>query len=361
MSKKITKKQHYVPQFLLKGFNISGSGLPKVNIFDISRNHCRFKQSIKDLFSQNYFYDKDNEIEGFISQQIENPAANIINAFRHGDYSLLNNDDNILTKFFCCQNSRTVEAREDALNFINASVGEIVADYSRLNELDLQNPKGFRIVPKGDDAMRNFIAGLTLDSVIDSKGMEDLKFHILRNNTQREFVISDQPVGRYNWFYREMNDPRIGNMLARGVQLFMPLSKNLYLCAYDSKVYKYGDRASNVSEITNAKDVDWLNELQVRGAHSFIAFASKDMATNIQVLHKQFSGRKIYKRCSQHSFQKTLSDGNIKTGHLVYSVQASLSFQPTFFKVLKKARVFVAAIEERNPLLGDALMKFKKI
>jgi len=118
MTGQIRKNQHYVAQFLLGGFDIeSGGATPKINIFDVQRNSLRFDQAVKEVFAQNYFYDKDNQIENFISEHIEGPAAEQINKLRNGDFASLNSRDTRLIKFLCCQNSRTVEARRDALNW----------------------------------------------------------------------------------------------------------------------------------------------------------------------------------------------------------------------------------------------------
>ena len=153
----------------------------------------------------------------------------MIDRLRSFDLSVLNSDNTCLIKFICCQLYRTVEARQDALDFINAHFEQIVSDLSRLNNLGIESPKDIRIVPNGKDSLRSFTAATALSGVIASKAMEDLKFHLLVNNTDREFIISDHPVTLYNWLYRDLKDPRIGSITAKGVQLFMPLSKGIYL------------------------------------------------------------------------------------------------------------------------------------
>jgi hypothetical protein len=360
MTGQTTKNQHYVPQFLLGGFDIGSGDTSKINIFDVQRNSLRFDQAVKEVFSQNYFYDKDNQIEKLLSEQIEGPASEQINKLKNGDFTSLNSGDTRLIKFICCQNSRTVEARQDALNFINAHFGEIVSDLSRLNNLNIKRPKEFRIVPKDKDSMRYFTAVQALSGVIDSKGMEDLRFHLLRNETSKEFVISDHPVTRYNWLYRDLKDPRIGSLLAKGVQLFMPLSKDLYLCAYDSKIYKYGSKACDISRVRDQNDVDWLNQLQVRSACSFIGFSRRAMQNHVRSLAANFNGKKIYSRESEHLYQEVMADGNIKTGHMVYTTQMKLLKIPSFVKVLKKAKPLAESFQERDPDVSQALMMLKR-
>jgi hypothetical protein len=224
MSNQVTKKQHYVPQFILRGFDTEASNVPKVHIFDVKKSSFRGNQTIKDVFQQNYFYDKNNKIEKFICEHIETPAAQIINAIRAGDSSALSDRDHYLIKFMCCQHERTVEAKDDALNFINAQMGLIFQDYARLNELDKDIAKEIRIEPKGKDSMRDFISAQALGGVLNSKGMEDLKFHLLRNTTSKKFILSDHPVSRYNWYYKELNHPE-GALWRKVFSYFSPYQK----------------------------------------------------------------------------------------------------------------------------------------
>ena len=76
----ITINQHYVPRFLLDGFRINPSDeeLAKVNVLRIRHTKFLFNQSVKEVFSQNYFYDKDNAIESFIESHIETPSSKLI-------------------------------------------------------------------------------------------------------------------------------------------------------------------------------------------------------------------------------------------------------------------------------------------
>lgn len=360
MADQTTKNQHYVPQFLLGGFDSVGAEKSKVHIFDVERDVVRQNQAVKEVFSQNYFYDKNNEVENFLSSNIEGPASEIINRIRNNDFSILGNGGTELIKFMCCQNARTVEGREDALNFINAHFHQIFSDLSRLNNLGIKDPGSFQVRPSDKDSMRYFNAAQALSGVIDSKGMEDLEFHILINKTNEEFVLSDHAITRYNWLYRGLNDPRVGSMLAKGVQLFLPLSDKVYLCAYDSKVYKYGQRSSNVSELKEKSDVYWLNQLQMRNARSFIAFKSICMASYLKNLRASFYGKKVYSRRSLHLGQKDIGEDKLKTTHMVYTEQVELREKPTFFKLLKKSRRSALRFEERDPDVSRALMMLKE-
>jgi hypothetical protein len=356
----ITKKQHYVPQFLLSGFGAVLKNNSKVNIFDVETKKILKNQSIKDVFAQNYFYDKENTIENYLSINIEGPASTIINQFRSDDYSRLNDNGTELIKFICCQNSRTVEAADDALNFINASFHQVVSDISRLNDWDVSDPTKFNLTLADKDTKMNFNAELALRGIIDSLGLEDLRFHVLKNNTDSEFIISDHAVTRYNWLYRDLDDVQVGSMLAKGVQLFLPISSDIYLCVYDSKIYKYGDKSSSTTMINEKSDVQWLNNLQMKSARSFIAFLSDEFCETVLRTYKKRYGEKVYSRNSSHIGQECLENGTVKAQHVVYTTQARLNTKPTFFKIKKKSRKYSSNFEERDPDKSQELMMLKK-
>lgn len=338
-----TKNQHYVPQFLLGGFDAVGAEKPKVHIYDLEKGVVRKNQAVKEVFSQNYFYDINNEVENFLSSNIEGPASEIINRIRNNDFSMLGNGSVELIKFMCCQNARTVEARENVLYYINSHFYQIVLDLNRLNDLGIDDPESYKLSPSDKDSMRDFNAELALNGFGDAKHMEDLEFHILINKTKEEFILSDHAISRYNWFYRSLNDPRIGSMLAKGVQLFLPLSEKVCLCAYDAKVYKYGNKSSSVSELWSESDVYWLNQLQMRNARSFIAFKSMFMVGSLEKLHALFYGRKIYSIKSSSLEKKDIGEVQL------YPEQVKFINKPTFFKVLKKAKKMESNFEWRNP------------
>jgi hypothetical protein len=81
----VTKNQHYVPQCLLRYFGYDVRRKRKLNVFDTTRSVARYNQSVKEIFSQNYFYGKDNEIENFLAEKVEGPASKILEKIVNGD------------------------------------------------------------------------------------------------------------------------------------------------------------------------------------------------------------------------------------------------------------------------------------
>ncbi|ELJ8466054.1 DUF4238 domain-containing protein, partial [Vibrio cholerae] len=205
----ITINQHYVPRFLLEGFRVNpvDEKLAKINVLMIRNSKLLRSQSVSEVFSQNYFYDKDNRIENFIECHIESPSSKLINQFRNGKFNSLNKDCQCLTKLLCCQLMRTQEALNESLRVSEERTYHIAEELLEQNEIAYEDDVRdlFHLDFQDRDAKRNVIAQLVLDSVLISKGMEDLRFHILVNKTSEDFIISDHPVIKYNWFYKDLN------------------------------------------------------------------------------------------------------------------------------------------------------------
>lgn len=355
-----TRNQHYVPQFLLNGFRVNSADedLAKVNVFRIRNNKLFLNQSVKEEFSQNYFYDKDNFIENFIESHIETPSSTLINLFRSGVFDSLNINCQCLVKFLCCQLMRTQEALNESLSYSEEHTYHIAEELLEINEIAFKDDVRdlFSIVFQDRDAKRSIIAQLVLDSVLISKGMEDLKFHILVNKTSEDFIISDHPVIKYNWFYKDLNALGVAGLMNKGIQLFLPLSHRLYLCAYDSGVYKYGAKNSDVSEVLCLKDVRFLNTIQVRNANDLVTLGGGLDENGLRQLVTKYHGQKINVVDSLGLGMTDTSSHVERTMFgCVYYTQRNLFDKPSFFKVLKKSKVYQCELTVRDPYLVDGV------
>ena len=183
----ITKNQHYVPQCLLKHFSKTVKNVERLNIFDIARSHVRYNQSIKENFSQNYFYDKDNSVENLLGQ-IESPAAIVMDKIVGGQLSISDEDHSALLKFISALLFRTPEARAKALSFINSFFESMVEKLLSLNGFDPNEASKGWIQPKNSS---DLVSLITLQGVIGAAILADLGFHIITNDSSLEFFISE--------------------------------------------------------------------------------------------------------------------------------------------------------------------------
>lgn len=266
---KITKNQHYIPQFILRGFESSPQS-KRINLFDKSNGSFLLNQPIKSVFAQNYFYDKGNDVERILSGKVEQPASTIINQIKSHKFDDLHNSEHSLIRFLCCQLSRTYCSFNETMDIANYKINSVSRICAELNDIEYRDDSLKFSLDR--NSQRNHTSYLALTGVYFSRAMEDLEFHVLINSTDEDFIISDAGLSQYNWFYRNLNDYRVSSLFAKGIQIFMPLSREIYLCAYDKKTYKYGSKYVNHTFVDKIEDIQWLNRLQFISAEKKIAF-----------------------------------------------------------------------------------------
>lgn len=352
----ITKNQHYVPQCLLKHFSKTVKNVERLNIFDIARSHVRYNQSIKENFSQNYFYDKDNSVENLLGQ-IESPAAIVMDKIVGGQLSISDEDHSALLKFISALLFRTPEARAKALSFINSFFESMVEKLLSLNGFDPNEASKGWIQPKNSS---DLVSLITLQGVIDAAILADLGFHIITNDSSLEFFISDHPVFAYNWFYRNLKYPSITGLTAKGFQIFLPLSPSLLICFYDSKVYKYGKKNSTSTKVSDVADIEILNSFQVINAESIIGFCDKESETSLKRIYRKYQNIKVYRHESKIIEEEELENGKLKTTHLTFTRQAKLSKMPSFVSIKKNSRSDASVFCEGNPALAAFHQRYKE-
>ncbi|MHC5819364.1 MAG: DUF4238 domain-containing protein [Nostoc sp.] len=354
MSQQITKNQHYIPQFLLNHFGYDVKKIKKINIFDMTRGTVRYNQAVKEVFSQNYFYDKDNSVENLLCNHIEAPVAVVINNIVNGQFSISKEDTPTLLRFISVLLFRTPEARKKTLSFIDSFFDSVFEKLLSLNGYDTNDPGKVLI-----DAS-NLVSLITIQGIIDAGFLVDLDFHIIQNNTTSEFCISDHPAFMYNWFYKDLDHPAITSLTARGLQIFLPLSPKLLICLYDPEVYKYGNKNSAITTINSADDITILNSFQIMSAESIIGFREKNSEAGLKELYRKYKNVKIYQHESYIVEEKHIENGELKTIHLTLTKQTKLSKMPSFVKIKKKSKKDTFNFCERNPTLSALHQNYRE-
>lgn len=353
---KITKNQHYVPQFLLKKFKISPSIDNKVQIYLFDKHsQTTEEKSIKYVFAEDYFYDKDNLVENQLGL-VETKVSKEIDKIIHSGFSELKIAADILLQFIASQYFRTLTRRNSSHKMINDGQMNLVKSIFEMNkdvspfkeELDSGNiDYGHFDYTDGD--LRSISAMNAVNGLVLFYLLKDLSFHILENNTDDEFIIGDQPVILSNWlqssykFTRRI--PVNSSPAAIGAQLFMPLSPKLYICLYDPKVYKYGSKSKIKTEI-NHESVQWLNKMQLIHSANAVGFSNCKMKPKIYAL---------YQTCKNITLIQNINHNNAKQMMLGNTLN-NLGPKPNFFKILDKAKNLLNRAISDNPYSDGKLI-----
>jgi hypothetical protein len=358
MNKNITINQHYVPHALIKKFGwLSHKDIFKINIFDHKRGYTRYDQNIEKVFSSNYFYDRDNSVENFLNK-IETPAAIVINELVKENFCILEIEERYseIIIFISSLLCRTPKAKDRIIAFLDTHIKAKVSELLRLNGLDPHEAYKGEFKVKDHSQLISYI---TMNGVVNSLLIKDLDFHIIKNETQLEFCISDNPVFAYNWFYRDLEHPEVTNIAARGFQIFLPLSPNITLGLYDSDVYKYGQKKERVTHVYDVTDIQMMNSFQIINSESIIGFNKREGEAVLKRLYEV--NKKIKLHQPESSILETIQNKEeIKSTHLTLTKQTKLKKMPSFIKIRKKSKINSNSFSYRDPEL-IAQFKHRKL
>ncbi|WP_417448432.1 DUF4238 domain-containing protein [Idiomarina abyssalis] len=331
---KLTEKQHYVPKLLLRGFAVNESK-SLIHIYDVSLEKERNEKSIKTYFQESFFYDTDNLIEKYIGENIEDPVGKVIESLKNNTKQLSDEEKEIIIRFIGCQYGRTLASREEFIDLLNDMQKPNMRNILKSGGFDESLADTLRITPKGDDSIRMLTTGLTLNGIIQACYYNDLDVHILENDTNTPFLISDHPIIQYNWLYKDLDSIHTSSLRAKGLMMLLPISSSTCICAFDSTSYKLGTRKQKTTHISE-DDVNWINETQVINSHKYIGFSdqtSKPYVENLVKRHKD-----------KNAFNNELS---IELG-IVIRKQLNFNYKPHFFKLIKSAKNSSTTFLERE-------------
>jgi hypothetical protein len=258
------KKQHYVPQFLLRNFSTNGAD-GRISAYRFAEKKYLPRTSIRDQAHENNFYG-DPKIENLLAG-LEGEAARIIGAAIREEVlpRPWSSDHHALLTFALAQAYRTRAAADETNAMADRLVKRVIRDVPGLKEhlgvikVTIENAPLYSL---GTAAM-----SFTLAS--------DLRYKLLCNRTAVPFIASDNPAVMYNQFLepRKTTGSNVG-LAVKGLQVFLPLGPKHLLLFFDASVYTVGGRrlASQRVEVTTEADVCEMNMLQAVNAAECLYF-----------------------------------------------------------------------------------------
>ncbi len=376
MAQQITKKQHFVPQAILKNFS-ADKRRKTINIFNLEdrifdiaedpticmkcpdEEKCQRTKKcveIKNRFQKEFFYDEDNRTENFLDEYAENPASPVIKEIVEKRIlpETQEDIDSLLTLISSLM-FRTPAVFKQTDGFLSSNTENLVKRILELNNKDPNAAKEGKL----ELNQRNVMSILAADGVRNFVAFRDLELVLVENKTDTDFYISDHPVFQYNWLLRESSDPSVTGIFTKGLQLFLPLSPSLMLCLYDPIAYKYGNRGSkNNIEINALRDIEILNSFQIFNALSCIGFRNAKSASNIKALNRKYGHLVVHDfKSSAHHYDH--EDGSKRTRLLTIGRQLKLGFMPSFVKS-KKVKIKDIKTMFRNPELVEAYVEVNR-
>lgn len=307
------KNQHYVPQFYMRNFSDDGK---MIGVYLLKSKRYVPKAPIKNQASKDYMYSKDPTMENALSDLEGLADETIKKIISNPKMKIDGKDKEILLVFTLLQLGRTLaqtEKLQDLTN--NACKQRLKAEINQKigKEINSKLPSAYENVwDKMVFQLPNpGIYGVGLCAKLLPM-CSDLRYKLLINKTDIDFVTSDNPTCMYDEYLERMEDYSVGLAL-RGIEIFLPLSPRLAMMYYDKEVYKLGSAHKEYVEISDTHDIIELNKLVAINAKETLM--CKDSSKGMQFFsqYANFHGRLSNQNCVEE-IRFVDSDNNILTG-----------------------------------------------
>ncbi len=272
------KKQHYVPQFLLKNFTTGHNSKATVWVLD-KRNEKVYESSVRDVAHENQFYEYHGEAGDIeaeeLMQKIDSKGAGIIARIISNCKLPSSDEDRIwLSYFISTQMFRTPMTRNDMENFRQTIIHKWGPDI----RVSPDDPKTVGEYGPQDAKLSSL---MVFRDVPEFAKLLQGKVWILDEASRMpQYVISDNAVAMHNMVERRGR----GNLGLRndGIEVYMPLSPKLTFHAICPILANAALKTPELSvsfshalmegaPMVNApQNVEFVNSLQVIWAERFV-------------------------------------------------------------------------------------------
>lgn len=269
------KKQHYVPQFLLRNFAIGRKSKAKLWVLD-KRSSSVFRSSVRDAAHENLFYEYHGEGGNYelenLMEKVDSKGSGIISNIIERNRLPESTEHCIwLSYYLAAQMLRTPATRNDMENFRQIIIQKWGKDI-RLND----DPR--TIGEYGpEDAKASSLHSLQ-DVPTFAKILQTKVWCLCE--APSSYVISDNPITRHNMIDK---GPR-GNLGLRneGIEVYMPLSPSLAIHLICPKIATAALLAPELVTVYShalvdktpirlrPENIEFINSLQVIWAERFV-------------------------------------------------------------------------------------------
>lgn len=350
------KKHHYVPRFYLKRFSPDERS---ISLWNIKNNTIVPSAKLKHQCYKDYFYGKELKVENALSL-VEGHTSQILKLIDMNRTLPPYDSEEYLTLlvFMLMQYGRTAYAADALDETCNKIMKYFLGPKAKAEGIDLS---------KFNFGIKNS-AQYSLGIVTQFYPlMLDLGCKLILNETNTDFVTSDNPVVLYNQLLSFKKYGSNTGLSAKGLQVFFPISSNLLLVFYDRNAYSLNSMSKPYVKITSPRDVYELNTLQMTTAYENVYFENPNFSIEALVRKASqfrrpqksylniFSGRETESRRSELMATSRVDvRTNLKLSFIRLTKSAK-SWQTKFQKLEQRPAVVV-----RNEKLVNEHYEFMK-
>jgi len=268
MSEKIItekEKQHYVPQFYLRNFSTNNKS---IGMYLFSEHKLIRCASIKDNFNLSYYYGEDGKIEDGLAE-LEGKWNIIIKQVINTHILPTSTEDLLLLRLlFLLQSVRTKYKGDEGDDYYTKLISNILS----YEDFDLYSKIKGKFKIKSKHPTVQFI-----DVVFDLIPQTyDLKINLIINESNLDFISSDNPVVFCNQLFESKKIRRGFGIANIGIQYLLPISPNLLLCMYDPDVYDL-----NSYHIKHTSKIKKINSMIINNSYESLVFKLNDNNSNM--------------------------------------------------------------------------------
>ena len=241
--------QHYVPEFYLKNFSRNSK---QIFVFD-KEIQKSFPASISSVASQKSFYDNSNnqsleDAIGKVESKVGSILKILIDLLNNNQFARIDKEHKtILIQFIWLQMNRTLESR---IQF--GSIEPLLL--SKLSNIPFDiNVNDILSKP---EVTNNHIEHLSSSAgnLFAFEMLNSSNFIIVKNETQTDFLASDEPVVRY--LHRKI-DFRVN-------EIFLPITPKFGIWIFPKNIFKELDDANEILySLSDEQNIMFYNFLQV--------------------------------------------------------------------------------------------------
>lgn len=270
------KNQHFVPKAHLRPFTTNGDS-KSISLFNIKSNRLIHAAAIKHQCAGSYFYGKDKILENLFGR-LESRYAEVVRAIAAGQLSEA--DIDWMKLFMVLQYARTQFAVEEHQAFLER-VAAATLHGKTIKEDEKPDLSHQALV---HSALRQFKWMMPYT--------HDLKFCVVRNQTNTPLITSDNPLIFTNRFYAQKLKSDSWGVSSAGALLILPLGPKQIACLYDAGMYAIEKIGAGFTDLKKSTDVQLFNDMQFLHAHQNIYFSNPEDGDRIaNEFHAVSAGR----------------------------------------------------------------------
>lgn len=321
------KKHHYVPRFYLKKFSNNGRS---VCVYNLPSKKIITDANLKNQCYKNYMYGADNTVEHALAN-IEYQISILFNGIDHFGFlpPAFSEPHAFFVMATLVQYGRTQHSADSMDEFFDKMFKNTFKKQFEAEHRDID--------------LDDFIIGIK-DSASYATGMAmkgfpyvlDLECKLLLNETNTEFITSDNPVVFINPLLSFRKFCSNTGLSSKGLQIYYPLSPSKTAVLFDKKVYRVGSDSKPTVRVSNPQDVYSLNILQACSCLQNLYY--RDSNINISAIHKNaipyLRGEKVHVK----SFPQ--QDDEYGKSELVINYKEDILYKPklSFFSLRNSSK-----------------------